>query len=115
MKTIHVAIAAAMGLAAGAHAQQPAAAVDHAAHHAPGAAAVTALLSEGQVRKVDKAQGKVTLAHGPLTNLDMPPMTMVFTAADKALLDGVKQGDKVKFNAEKKDGGYIVTALEVVR
>jgi Cu/Ag efflux protein CusF len=71
--------------------------------------------SEGEVRKVDREQGKVTLRHGPLVNLDMPAMTMVFTAADPKLLEGLKQGDKVRFTADKKEGTYIVTAVELVK
>ena len=55
--------------------------------------------------------GKVTLRHGPLANLDMPAMTMVFTVADKKLLDGIKQGDKVGFIAEKQNGVFFVTAI----
>lgn len=71
--------------------------------------------SEGEVRKVDKAAGKVTLKHGEIKNLDMPPMTMVFTAKDPALLDKVKAGDKVRFHAEKDGTQFLVTALEVQR
>jgi len=73
------------------------------------------LLSEGEVRKVDRAQGKVTLRHGPLTNLDMPAMTMVFKASDPKLLDGLKEGDKVRFTAEKVDGAIAVTAIRLVK
>jgi len=64
---------------------------------------------------VDLEQGKVTLRHGPLANLEMPAMTMVFTAADRKLLEGLKQGDKVRFTADKKDGTYYVTALELAK
>lgn len=96
--------------------QQPAAsAADHGAHHPASATASAELLSEGEVRKVDAEQGKVTLRHGPLTNLDMPAMTMVFTATDKKMLEGLKQGDKVRFTADRKDGAFVVTALQVVR
>lgn len=87
---------------------------DHSAHHAQ-PAGKQALLSEGEVRRVSPETGKVTLRHGPLTNLDMPGMTMVFTATDPKLLDGLKVGDKVRFNADKKDGTYVVTAIEVVQ
>ncbi|MES3000110.1 MAG: copper-binding protein [Pseudomonadota bacterium] len=86
----------------------------HAGHH-PSTTAAAAPQSEGEVRKVDLEQGKVTLRHGPLVNLDMPAMTMVFTAADPRSLDGLKQGDQVRFNAEKKDGSYVVTAIEAAR
>lgn len=68
--------------------------------------------SEGVVRKIDAANGKITLRHGPLVNLDMPPMTMVFRVQPPALLNSVKAGDKVKFHAEKVDGAYTVTAIE---
>jgi Cu(I)/Ag(I) efflux system periplasmic protein CusF len=76
------------------------------------AALAQAATSEGEVRKVDKSTGKITLKHGEIKNLDMPPMTMVFTAKDPALLDKVKAGDKVKFHAEKEGGSYVVTAIE---
>jgi Cu/Ag efflux protein CusF len=67
------------------------------------------------VRRVDKAAGKITLRHGEIKHLDMPPMTMVFQVPDAALLDKVKLGDKVKFRAEKAASGYVVTAIEVAR
>ncbi len=65
----------------------------------------------GEVTKVDKAAGRVTLKHGEIKNLDMPPMTMVFRVRDTALLDNVAVGDRVRFVAERVDGQYTVTAL----
>jgi Cu(I)/Ag(I) efflux system periplasmic protein CusF len=103
---------AAVLLASAVGAQQAPQGGDHSSHHVPGAAAPQ---SEGEVRKVDLEQGKVTLRHGPLANLDMPAMTMVFTVADPKLLEGLKQGDKVRFTADKKDGTYIVTAIEAAK
>ena len=116
MKARCLVLSALLGAFTVAHAQ-PAATnpADHAAHHPAGTQAAVQYLSEGEVRKVDLAQGKVTLRHGPLPNLDMPAMTMVFTATDKKLLDGLKEGDKVRFNADKKNGSYVVTALQAVR
>ena len=112
MKAIHTLIAAALLASAGAHAQQ----ADHSSHHpAQAATAAAAPQSEGEVRKVDVARGKVTLRHGPLVNLDMPAMTMVFTASDKKLLEGLKEGDKVKFTADKQNGAYVVTAIEAAK
>ena len=70
--------------------------------------------SDGEVRKVDKAQGKVTIKHGEIKNLDMPPMTMVFVVKDKSVLDTLKVGDKVKFVAGKDGGTYTVTEIKVV-
>lgn len=89
---------------------------DHSAHH--GAAGTStpaeAALAEGTVKKIDKAAGKLTIAHGPLVALDMPAMTMVFRAAQPALLDQVKVGDRIRFAAENVDGALTVTALEAV-
>lgn len=68
--------------------------------------------TEGEVKKVDKAQGKITLKASAIKNLDMPAMTMVFRARPPSLLDGVAEGDKVDFEADKVDGQYIVTALK---
>nr|WP_297647785.1 copper-binding protein [Hydrogenophaga sp.] len=72
-------------------------------------------LSEAEVRKVDRAAGKITLKHGEIPNLDMPPMTMVFQVADPALLATVKAGDKVRFSADKVKGAYTVMRIEPVR
>jgi Cu(I)/Ag(I) efflux system periplasmic protein CusF len=109
MKVTHLIAALGLTVAFGTHAQTaPASAADHAAHHATAAAPTT----DGEVRKVDKEQGKVTLKHGPITNLDMPAMTIVFKAADPKLLDDLKEGDKVKFAAEKVNGAITVTAIQ---
>ena len=70
-------------------------------------------LSDGEIRKVDKDAKKLTIKHGPLLNLDMPPMTMVFQVKDPQMLDRVKAGDKVKFQAEMLSGGkVVVTRIE---
>ena len=75
----------------------------------------TASLTAGEVRKIDRAQGKVTLAHEPIPSLRMPKMTMVFRVNDPAMLDQVQPGDKVRFAADKVDGKYTVTRWEIVK
>jgi Cu/Ag efflux protein CusF len=75
-------------------------------------AAMNATLSEGLVKKVDKAQGKITLKHGPLKNMGMPGMTMVFRVQDSKWLDQVKPGDNIRFLAKKVNGALTVTQLE---
>ena len=70
-----------------------------------------AQIAEGEVRKIDKAQAKLTLRHGEIKSLDMPPMTMVFRVKDAKMLDALNVGDKVRFDAEKIDGQYTVTVL----
>lgn len=67
--------------------------------------------AEGEVRKVDKAAGKITLKHGEIKSLDLPPMNMAFQVQDPALLDRVKVGDKVSFTAAKINGAYTITAI----
>ena len=67
--------------------------------------------TDAEVKKIDKAQGKITLKHGEIKNLDMPPMTMVFRVKDAKVLDTVAAGDKVKVTIEKLDGQYTVTSM----
>ncbi len=66
----------------------------------------------GEVKKVDKDAGKLTIKHGPITNLSMPAMTMVFRVKDPAILDKVKSGDKIRFAADKVSGVLTVMRLE---
>jgi len=65
----------------------------------------------GEVTKIDKANARVTLKHGEIKHLDMPPMIMVYRVRPPQLLDGVAVGDRVRFAAERIDGNYTVTAL----
>ena len=72
-------------------------------------------MTSGEVKKIDKEAGKLTLKHGDIKNLDMPGMTMVFLVKDKALLDPLKPGDKVKFMAISDGGKLVVTAIQAVK
>lgn len=92
---------------------------DHGSHATPTApqaaaapVAATAELSEGEVVRWDAATAKLTLRHGPIRNLDMPPMTMVFRVTDPAQAAQVKAGAKVRFRAEQQAGAYVVTRIE---
>ena len=75
-------------------------------------AAQASVMSEGVVRKIDTAAGKITLKHGPIVNLDMPGMTMVFRVRSPELLNAVKVGDAVKFHAESVNGTFTVTEIQ---
>lgn len=66
---------------------------------------------KGEVVKVDKPAGKITLKHAPIKNLDMDAMTMVFRVADQAMLDKVKAGDKVEFEADRVNGAITITKI----
>ncbi len=78
---------------------------------APASTAMTA----GEVRKVDTDQGKVTIKHEAIANLEMPPMTMVFRASKPELLKDLKAGDKISFAAESKDGAMVVTHIQAAK
>jgi Cu/Ag efflux protein CusF len=80
-----------------------------------GLAVATAQATEGEVKKVDLATAKVTIRHGEIKNLEMPAMTMVFRARNPSLLDGLKAGDRIDFDADKIDGQYVVTAIRKAR
>jgi Cu(I)/Ag(I) efflux system protein CusF len=72
-------------------------------------------LVEAEIRKIDKDAKKITLKHGPIKNLDMPAMTMVFQVRDAALLEKLAKlsvGDRIMFSAEQQMGTYIVTGAE---
>ena len=71
--------------------------------------------TSGVVKKVDKDAGKVTINHEPLKNLEMPKMTMVFRVKDPAMLDKLKEGDKILFVAEKVDGAFTVMSFEPMK
>ena len=88
---------------------------EHAAPPTAGKAAPAAEKTDGEVRRIDKAGGRITLRHGEIRSLDMPPMTMVFRVRDPALLDGLKVGDKVRFTAESVGGNNTVTSIEAAR
>ena len=93
--------------------------MDHSAHMAqtakPGATTpADATLGDGQVKKVDKAKGTVTLQHGALPN-GMPPMTMAYKLKDATWLDKLKAGQKIRFATDPADGGMTVTRIELVK
>jgi len=112
MTLVPVFAAAVLAMVGAAQAQST---TDHAAHHAPAASAAAAPTTDGEVRKVDKEQGKLTLKHGRIENLDMPGMTMVFQVKEPAMLDKVKVGDKVRFTAEKVNGAITLTSIEAAK
>ena len=74
-----------------------------------------AALVDGVVKKIDKAAGKVTVSHGPLTNLNMPAMTMVFRVKDSAWLDQMKPEGKIRFVADSVNGNLTIVSFEAAK
>ena len=70
---------------------------------------------DGTVEKIDADAGKLTLRHGEIKSIDMPPMKMAFRVADPKWLQTLQVGDKVKFDAAKVNGQFTVTAITVVK
>jgi Cu(I)/Ag(I) efflux system periplasmic protein CusF len=109
MKAFNLLAAGLIAVSAGAEAQTTPPATQ------ASSASASASMTDGEVRKVDKDAGKLTLRHGPIRNLEMPGMTMVFKVADPNMLDTLKQGDKVRFAAERVDGAITVTKIEATK
>lgn len=94
----------------------------HAASHAPvpvGADAkkdttmvAPAEMADGEIRKIDIDNKKITIKHGEIKSLDMPGMTMVFQVKDTALLGKAKVGDKILFKVEKAGSAIVVTDIQ---
>jgi Cu/Ag efflux protein CusF len=93
---------------------------DHASHHAPAAtasspvpaAATDPALTEGVITRVDARSGKLTIRHGAITHLDMPPMTMVFGLQDAQQAAQFKPGDLVRFRVEDQAGALVITRIQ---
>jgi Cu/Ag efflux protein CusF len=93
----------------------PVIAQDHSSHAAPAAKAASQPMSEGTIRRLDRAAGSVTITHGPIENLGMGAMTMTFTLKKGVVPASVKEGDKVRFRAEEKAGQYVVVRVEAAK
>ena len=68
--------------------------------------------TQGEVRKIDQAAGKITLKHAEIKNVDMPAMSMAYAVKDPAMLQKVKAGDKVNFTMDKINGAFTVVSIE---
>lgn len=75
----------------------------------------SASMTDGEIKKVDQATGKVTIKHGEIKHMDMPGMTMVFVAKDKALLDKTSVGAKIQFMVTNENGQMTVTDIQPVK
>ena len=71
--------------------------------------------AQGIVRKIQPAQGKVKIEHGPIDRLGMPAMTMVFKVEDPAQLEGLEKGSPVEFSVDNSSGGFVITVIKLVK
>ncbi|MFW7343870.1 copper-binding protein [Pollutimonas sp. H1-120] len=95
-------------LAAGGNANGPTASTNAASSEVR----VDTALADGVVRKVDRPSGMITIEHGALENVGMPPMTMAYKAKDATVLQQAKEGEKVKFRLENLNGTYTIMTLK---
>ncbi len=82
---------------------------------APAPAAKASPMTDGVVQRIDRQAATVTIAHEPLVNLGMPKMTMTFQLKERGLVDGIKEGSRVKFVAENVNGALTVVALQAAK
>jgi Cu(I)/Ag(I) efflux system protein CusF len=75
------------------------------------AAAQVVADAEGTVISIDSDQARVTLKHGAIQALGMPAMTMVFRAAEPAMLASLKPGDAVRFKVVRTENHFTLTQL----
>lgn len=74
-------------------------------------AAAEGLMVDGTVTEV-RPGGEFTIKHGPIPNLDMAAMTMVFKINDPKMAKGIKKGDKIKMHVEDKGGKLTIMHLK---
>ncbi|KWK95032.1 RND transporter [Burkholderia ubonensis] len=108
---VSIAMGCALAFSAASHAAGEMGNMDMSGGAKQGAEAANGM-SHGEIRKVDTAAGKLTIKHGPLENLGMDAMTMVFKVKDAAMLSQVKAGDKIDFVADEVNGALTVTKLQ---
>ena len=87
----------------------------HMIHAQAKAAAPDVAWSEGVVKAIHKQEGQIAIAHGPLVNLGMGKMTMTFRVKAPALIEGIKEGSRIRFVAENVNGELTVVALETAK
>jgi Cu(I)/Ag(I) efflux system protein CusF len=71
-------------------------------------------MTDGEIRKIDLATQKITLRHGAIVNLGMPPMTMAYRVKNPAWLSTLQAGQRIRFAVDRVDGNFTIVALEVV-
>jgi len=96
-------------------AQAPAASAPAHGAHSTHAAGMMEGQGEGEVRKIDRAGKKLTLKHGEISGMDMPPMTMVFWVKEAAMLDRLQVGDRVRFKVQQSGATLLITELDAAR
>ena len=77
-----------------------------------GAASAQAVVT-GEVKKVDKPAGRLTVKHGEIKAFDMPGLTGSYKVQDAAMLDKVQAGDHVQFNLDRINNQYTITRIDV--
>jgi Cu/Ag efflux protein CusF len=112
LRTLSLAVLAALSTSYAGAQSTPTVNTAHLPATATKSSASQAVLTPGEIKKIDRTTQRVTLQHGAITNLGMPAMTMVFRAQDPSALSRLNVGDKVRFHAEESDGGLLLTRIE---
>ena len=76
------------------------------------ASAAQAQWANGEIRRIDAQNLRLTIKHGEIKALDMPPMTMVFYVKDPVLLQGLAVQDTIEFQASLEGTKYYLTEVK---
>lgn len=67
--------------------------------------------ASGVLEAVDAASNTVNMTHDPIPALDWPQMTMDFKVRDTVPLESFSSGERVEFELEEGESGYVITDL----
>ena len=90
----------------------------HGGHSGHGAAQPSAVeksrtyTTNGVIQSVDAAAKKAVITHEPIPALNWPVMTMGFAVEDAALLEGLKAGNKVRFDFYNQGTNSVIVDIE---
>lgn len=72
--------------------------------------------ARGVVRSIDNEARTVTIEHGPVPEMNWPPMTMAFGLSNPRQLRGIRPGNRVEFRFERRQQGdrYMLERIEKV-
>ena len=76
------------------------------------ASAAQAQWANGEIRRIDAQNLRLTIKHGEIKAPDMPPMTMVFYVKDPVLLQGLAVQDTIEFQASLEGTKYYLTEVK---
>ena len=69
------------------------------------------IMGTGILKELMPNKNKINMAHDPIPALDWPDMVMDFDLKENLSLKGLNKGDKVEFELEKGENGYMIKSI----